>query len=661
MNPAPPKSKWFALPATSRLWGELPLAQRNRNLALDKFVPFPLRHDDAKGLVPDSEDTSSRREAVEALCATTAFADKAAGWHRFVKTLPGLKNENLIWATLISRLVVNAAGGVLENGGLCLDRTSGIPYIPGSAVKGCARRAAIAELARSQAPLKEALLVRVALVFGWCQQDWEDRLVEGHAVSDFHGACKDFWPQVRRQAALSLLKALKREPRDPEKPWLSLGSSSGAVAFLPAYPDVDPGLEPDVLTNHHRDYYAEAKDDNGRILKPSATDDESPLPLVFPAVRPAPDARFACPVLPAKRSKPEQVADACSWLRTGLVTFGVGAKGCAGYGQFAVGAVPTPKADYELTAEFITPCFMAGAHAARAEARGASIRGQLRWWFRVLGGSRDEERNLFGGVGSKPTASRLRVAAFTECDRGDHEWFRRLQLRQNAGGYIWYFLGAANKLERWTSEGALAPGSRLRIVISFPRGVEATLRQSLEHTLEAFARFGSLGYRQTRCGGAFDSTGHQGSIDEIKAAATRLLTPAGLCWQVLTRAQGAPFHDWTDALLTAEKWLKNDLRQDYPAQTKAKPPQEPSPLPSPLGCGGNPPQKSALYFRPVKSRDGGIYLLVFEAPHERILGQKSRTTPKPILCAKQMTNRPPPKPSQSARNRYPGAGPHPRG
>jgi CRISPR/Cas system CMR subunit Cmr6 (Cas7 group RAMP superfamily) len=41
--------------------------------------------------------------------------------------------------------MVNMAGGVMENAGLCLDRF-GLPYIPGSAVKGCARRTALAAL-----------------------------------------------------------------------------------------------------------------------------------------------------------------------------------------------------------------------------------------------------------------------------------------------------------------------------------------------------------------------------------------------------------------------------------------------------------------------------------------------------------------------------------
>lgn len=59
--------------------------------------------------------------------------------------------------------------------------------------------------------------------------------------------------------------------------------------------------------------------------------------------------------------------------------------------------------------ELITPCFLGGAEPnARAEVRPASIRGQLRWWFRVLGGFkslsgrghnlRQQEDLIFGGA-----------------------------------------------------------------------------------------------------------------------------------------------------------------------------------------------------------------------------------------------------------------------
>src|ERR1700704_1028422 len=66
--------------------------------------------------------------------------------------------------------------------------------------------------------------------------------------------------------------------------------------------------------------------------------------------------------------------------------------------------------------ELVTPCFLAGAEGV-TEWRAASIRGQLRWWFRAVAGGcwkgdldrvRREEARLFGSTERK---SSLQVQA----------------------------------------------------------------------------------------------------------------------------------------------------------------------------------------------------------------------------------------------------------
>ena len=52
--------------------------------------------------------------------------------------------------------------------------------------------------------------------------------------------------------------------------------------------------------------------------------------------------------------------------------------------------------------ELVTPCFCAGAAQEAAEIRVPSIRGQVRWWFRALGGGASEEKRVFGGVHPLP-------------------------------------------------------------------------------------------------------------------------------------------------------------------------------------------------------------------------------------------------------------------
>lgn len=357
----------------------------------------------AKGFLDDTEGLA-KRTAVAGLALTEThsrkISPKAEAHRPFVGGIPGCAT---LHAQLQSRLMVNMAGGVMENAGLCLDRF-GLPYIPGSAVKGCARRAALAALhewcaaggqpnhkptgpdnplAPCCAPFATPadMLAAIARIFGWCELDWSNRSDQ----SDFRWACADNTATL--QTAAETLAACFRWPiedRHRAIPWLSLPNFAGSVSFLPAYP-VDLGktgrvdglpldvpalgkLELDVVTVHHKQYYAEPaepKDVPHSHVKwqqwkrehdawerewGTAPDIEEPVPVVFPAVAPGHVFTFALIPLrgakdlsyPSDSSAPlEGKSPFCllpfvlTWLKTGLETFGLGAKTNAGYGWFA--------------------------------------------------------------------------------------------------------------------------------------------------------------------------------------------------------------------------------------------------------------------------------------------------------------------------------------
>ncbi|WP_166792913.1 hypothetical protein [Methylacidiphilum caldifontis] len=48
---------------------------------------------------------------------------------------------------------------------------------------------------------------------------------------------------------------------------------------------------------------------------------------------------------------------------------------------------------YSIT--FLTPCFCGGAEQNVAETRASAVRAELRWWFRVLGGTKEQEKQVF--------------------------------------------------------------------------------------------------------------------------------------------------------------------------------------------------------------------------------------------------------------------------
>ena len=118
------------------------------------------------------------------------YDDGLNSWKRWLSTTA--RPEHLLYAKLEARLLINMGGTVMENAGLQLDRF-GTAYLPGSAVKACARRTALAALrqwcesgikpayddalARAVSPFNEPaeLLVAVIQVFGCTELEWQDR------------------------------------------------------------------------------------------------------------------------------------------------------------------------------------------------------------------------------------------------------------------------------------------------------------------------------------------------------------------------------------------------------------------------------------------------------------------------------------------------------
>lgn len=246
----------------------------NRSLLADRCAWFTDKLDDKK------DHAAAKQKSVSRLCEKNVF-EEGPGHAAHMELHTRIPGATAFRAKLGARLIINQAGGVIENAGISLDRNSGVPFIPGSAVKG---------IARAGAAVSEAAPAEVAFVFGW---------------------------------------ASSRE--------LPAKSYSGSVAFLAAYPASAAVIEADIVNVHHRDYYGGKK----RV----ATDDEEPVPNVFPVVRAGTEFQFV--LLPAAGGRSDTVksalglggtfdpvAKAREWLLAGLTMHGIGAKTAAGYGWF---------------------------------------------------------------------------------------------------------------------------------------------------------------------------------------------------------------------------------------------------------------------------------------------------------------------------------------
>lgn len=205
------------------------------------------------------------------------------------------------------RLLINMAGGVQENAGMALDRCFGLPFIPGSAVKGITRNTALWDIHRTRGPAERKHKLRLALLaFGFIRDDISR---PRRGAGDFVWAADGDELLVREAAG----------------PFAEQDSFKGMLSFLPAYPTQPPEILAEVLTPHPRaNVAAQGRGD----LRP----------IFFPAVKEGSTFGFAAIVtwFPEGAPAAEVLKQAGLWLRTALTEQGVGAKTGAGYGWFTI-------------------------------------------------------------------------------------------------------------------------------------------------------------------------------------------------------------------------------------------------------------------------------------------------------------------------------------
>ncbi len=175
----------------------------------------------------------------------------------------------------------------LENG-FSFHRLLGVPYFPGSTVKGLARAAA-----------------RVA---GIGEAD------DGR----FFGSVA---PKAGDQGG---------------------SAASGGVVFLDALPVTWPRLGVDLLNNHRPTWTAflnggGRREDLERVAAASAAGLEDPVPVYFLAVEPGVAFRFWIGERPGAKLGGGDLGRVWSWLELGLRYLGIGAKTAVGYGRFVPG------------------------------------------------------------------------------------------------------------------------------------------------------------------------------------------------------------------------------------------------------------------------------------------------------------------------------------
>jgi CRISPR type III-B/RAMP module RAMP protein Cmr1 len=267
--------------------------------------------------------------------------------------------------------------------------------------------------------------------------------------------------------------------------------------------------------------------------------------------------------------------------------------------------------------EFLMPCFCAGADQGRAEVRASSIRGQLRWWFRALGGSSAEEREVFGGVAGTASSSSLNVRI-----KDSHilPWSPPQSLDIGSNSYVYHFArvsgteGKGADGPRWNSAGAIGPRSTFKLELLQRRPVSPPLQARLDLAVRCFLQLGTIGLRATRGLGSFvchEQPFTDAIVSEIRECGFR------------AELRDEPPVSYDEIAKLIGRLVKGTRKSSgWKIDTMSK---RPISTPSPFGS-SSPRQTSAVYFRPVRRRREAATceLVVFEAPQHRVLGDESR-------------------------------------
>ncbi len=221
-----------------------------------------------------------------------------------------------------SRLLLHLSrANVLENVGLYAERTTGLPIIPGTALKG--------------------------VVSTWAC--WADHFnsVDG----SFRQFSKD--STQRRNFTAGEAKLAQRILGDDNA---SGSEYSGEVIFLGGFPTNPPRLGLDIVNPHH---------------KADGTIETRLTPSAFLCVEPGTRWRFAFFVRPGASDASALLARTKAWIEEALTQTGIGAKTAAGYGRFRQPNAADQAAEQQQAAQ-IAAAQAAAAKQAAVDAEKAS-------------------------------------------------------------------------------------------------------------------------------------------------------------------------------------------------------------------------------------------------------------------------------------------------
>jgi CRISPR-associated protein Cmr1 len=172
---------------------------------------------------------------------------------------------------------------------------------------------------------------------------------------------------------------------------------------------------------------------------------------------------------------------------------------------------------FNVVCKVVTPLFMGGADQ-QAELRTQSINGLLRWWFRVAGGSIEDEKRIFGWAGetSNQGLVRIFIKDFDKLqkDKFSKEFDDKGRVRQDKGiNYIGFSLDQRfNEKQDRPRREYIKENQTFEIKISFhPKANEEDIKKFFCALWLAF-NLGNFGSRSRRGFGSIKIENIQGQF-----------------------------------------------------------------------------------------------------------------------------------------------------
>ncbi len=187
----------------------------------------------------------------------------------------------------------------------------------------------------------------------------------------------------------------------------------------------------------------------------------------------------------------------------------------------------------------LTPCFCAGVHKTRPEMRLPSIRGQLRWWTRVIHGPGEPEYRLFGGIHGihhryerEGVASSFKLALEELQGNPAPRDYCLVPHKQDRAGFWAQALPPGSE---YTLTWAAQPHPDFHGKPEVPGSPAA--RQRFENVLKAWLLLGTLGRRATRASGSVWPVDFAPTTQDFKTAVASLGLPPDIRVEVLNSTE----------------------------------------------------------------------------------------------------------------------------